>query len=190
METRINKWAIYQGASGLYAMLLVETLEDAVDLLSYPVLKKKPERLPVVVNSVGGMQRFDPLDEKYVETRIVSEDELPLKLEERYRINSENFTTGFVLPDGTTVSCASGVMMECAGAAFAHYYSTENCFPEQALMKEHGWVSIFDIGGELYLAFEKALSKEQIEVVKTVGLEKFHPNIRAILRHSTSDQAE
>lgn len=185
METKYTKWAIYRGKIGLYALMLIENAEDAEDKMFYPVIKKDPGRLPVVVNRAGGMARFDPFAEEYIETRILPEDASPLRLEEQFPVNSLDFCCGFVSPDGLTVSCVKGAYSACAEEICKHLLGVERYYmAEHYLTEERGWISVFEMDDELNIAYEGSLSRKQVEAIKKVGLQRFHPNIHVVLRQA------
>lgn len=179
------KWAIYRGKKfGFFALMLVENLEDAEDLLAYPQLKKAPWRLPVVVGRMGGMHGFNPADESYVETRVLPEDAEPLTLEEQFPVNSDVFELGFVSPDGDTFACVKGSYMDCAEAICTRFFpGVSVCSPEQHLLLD-GWISILQMDDELYVSYEVPMTKKQAAVIQKIGVDKFHPNIEIVLRRA------
>ena len=168
------KWAIYKGKIGLYAMELVESLEDAKYLISYPVLCRDPGRLPVIVNRVGGMTSFDRNAPSFVEIKVLPEGAEPLTLEEQYPINSPDFVYGFISPDGLTVQCLYEGHMRCAEAIWKQYYPDEHARYEVDALVEKGWIEILrDDDESVWInANRRRVTKPQAEALITVGHDK------------------
>lgn len=76
-----EKYAIYRGRTGFYALDYVDTMERLQDFICRYGVKK--EDLPIVVNRAGGRTSFSPLEEDFVALIEVEEGEDPLKAYER-----------------------------------------------------------------------------------------------------------
>lgn len=76
-----EKYAIYRGRTGFYALDYVDTMERLQDFICRYGVKK--EDLPIVVNRAGGRTSFSPLEEEFVALIEVEEGEDPLKAYER-----------------------------------------------------------------------------------------------------------
>ena len=99
------KYAIYKTSyGGLRSADYVDNIKDCQDYLFGPYIKK--ERLPIIVNGMGGYTSFDPNDPNFVEIIECDEDSEPLTREQRYPKNSESFEYGWIDTDGNTYSCS------------------------------------------------------------------------------------
>ena len=76
-----EKYAIYRGRTGFYALDYVDTMEQLQDFICRYGVNK--EDLPIVVNRAGGRTSFSPLEEDFVALIEVEEGEDPMKVYER-----------------------------------------------------------------------------------------------------------
>ena len=134
-----DKYAIYQGEIGKYAMLYIDNIHN---FKRHGVLGNPYNiEFPIVVNRNGGRHTFDPEYEKgFLEIKEVLEDEEPLTREEMFPKNSDSFVYGWIDRDGNTYACSFE----------GHYRAAEylckekgmKVYNEERALEEAGWIKI------------------------------------------------
>jgi len=178
-DIHYDKYAIYQGTFGLYAMLYIDNIFDFKrhGVLGNPYTIE----FPIVVNKNGGHHTFHEKYEKnFLEIKEVLEDEEPLTREEMFPKNNDNFFYGWIDRMGNTYSC-SFESHASAAEAICEEQNIKNIYPERAL-EELGWLKISrkapytpdNINSRtVYLSTTNLrLTKPQIEKIYELGLEK------------------
>lgn len=139
MHIYYDKYAIYQGEIGKYAMLYIDNIHDFErhGLLGNPYNIE----FPIVVNRNGGRHTFDEkYEEGFLEIKEVLEDEEPLTREEMYPKNSKSFIYGWIDREGNTYACSFE----------GHYQAAEylckekgiKSYNEERTLEELGWIKI------------------------------------------------
>ena len=172
-----QKWAIYKGEVGLYAWEYVDTLKRAREYIGGHLIKK--EDLPLIFNAVGGRCGFNKDDPRFVEIRVLPEDDEPLTAEERYPKNTENINLGWIDPQGNNYSVGYGSHRDAATAFVEEDYikiileETEMvyCGPEDKLYSS-GWISVCTVMNEPFIySKEYKITEAQYETLKRLGHE-------------------
>ena len=134
----MQKYAIYLSETGYYYHKYYDTLESLAGTSFDGIIEESS--LPVVIDEAGGYFSFN--DAKYQFVRLTECEGRPLKLEEMYFKNAENFKLGWMSPDGDTYSCDYTSHTKCA-ELLAEKFFPEAKLPERALGKA-GWLKIID----------------------------------------------
>lgn len=173
-----DKYAIYQGDVGKYAMLYIDNIHDFKrhGLLGNPY----DVEFPIVVNRSGGRHTFDEkYEEGFIEIKEVLEDEEPLTREEMFPKNSESFVYGWIDREGNTYACSFEGHLRAA-----EYLCQEKGikgYNEERALEEAGWIKISrkapytpDNVGSRYIYFnswECRATQKQIDTLYDLGLE-------------------
>lgn len=130
----MRKYAIYRGETGLYEKEYIDTEEGYQELYGRDI---GHNRLPIVVNRVGGMCSFEPVEDNFVGIVEVDDNQDPLTREQKYPKNSPDFYFGWISPDGDTYNCGHEGHLDCADMICeelgVHAYNGER------YLEEHGW---------------------------------------------------
>lgn len=170
------KYAIYKTPTGLYAMEYYDTYDPDVfeknGVFAYENLK---DRLPVVVNRVGGRHEFWSDDPKFVELRECGEDEDPLTLDEMYSHQLDRFKYGWVSPDGTLYACEYRDHRRCAEDICHFLYGVDDGWFEN-ILENYGWIRVVKMRindirstGTGLLSKDFVMSKEQAKILYKLG---------------------
>lgn len=181
------KYAIYKTSyGGLRSADYVDNLKDCQDYLFGPFIKK--ERLPIIVNSMGGYTSFDPDDQNFVEIIECDEDTEPLTREQRYPKNSESFEYGWIDTYGNTYACSYE----------DHWRSAEyickdlgiDTYNAERKLEESNWLKVTRMysrgsnsrkvlsGEGLYI------TKKQADTLIDLGLHKEDPMVEGFINYS------
>lgn len=198
MEYAVNydKYAIYQGEVGKYAMLYIENIWDfrRHGILGNPY----DTEFPIVVNRNGGRHTFDEKYEKgFLEIKEVLEDEEPLTREDMFPKNSKDFVYGWIDREGNTYACSEE----------GHYRSAEylclekgiNSYHEEETLEELGWIKIsrktpYTPDNKksqciYFNSWHSVVTQAQIDTLYKLGLDS-DPHFEYLLRASEKDNYE
>lgn len=95
------KYAIYSSETGLNYFEYHESLESLKGTKFDGIITE--DKLPVVLDGKGGYFKFDKDDFRF--EKLVESDGCPLRLEQMYYKNLDDFKLGWMSPDGDTYSC-------------------------------------------------------------------------------------
>lgn len=135
----MKKFAIYRAETGYYYQELIERMEQLAGTELAALIGE--DMLPVVLDGSGGYHRFSEHDYNF-DRIIETEKDCPLKVEEMYFKNHDNFRLGWMSPEGDTYSCSYTNHMKAAGH-LAEKFCPGARFPERALGRA-GWLKIID----------------------------------------------
>jgi hypothetical protein len=181
------KYAIYKTSyGGLRSADYVDNLKDCRDYLFGPCITE--DRLPIIVNSMGGYTSFDPNDPNFVEIIECDEDAEPLTREQRYPKNSKLFEYGWIDTDGNTYACSHEGHWRSAKYICKDLgidtYNAESKLEELnwlkvTLMYSRGSRSRKVLSGDgLYI------TKKQADTLVDLGLHKEDPMVEGFIKRS------
>lgn len=128
------KYAIYQGKIGKYAMKYCDTLESIKDYFYI-----KEDRLPVVINSMGGCHTFDlKYEDGFLEIIEIDKDDEPLTLEEMYPKNDKKFMYGWIDVDGNTYHTGERGHSRAADEICKRI--NKKIYNAERFLEEEGWI--------------------------------------------------
>ena len=134
----MQKYAIFLSETGYYYYKYYDSVESLAGTKFDGIIEA--DSLPVVIDEAGGFFSLTGGEYQFVEIREC--DGPPLKLEEMYFRNSDDFKLGWMSPDGDTYSCSYTGHTKCA-EMLAEKFFPEAKLPERALGKA-GWLKIID----------------------------------------------
>ena len=134
----MQKYAIFRSATGYYYYKYYDSVESLTGTMFEGIIGE--DSLPVVIDDTGGF--FSLSDAKYQFVRLAECEGRPLKLEEMYFKNADDFKLGWMSPDGDTYSCNYTNHNKCA-LMLAEKFFPSAPLPERALGKA-GWLKIID----------------------------------------------
>jgi hypothetical protein len=176
------KYAIYQGKIGLYAAEYADTVKAIRD---FPYINK--DRLPVIINNVGGYTHFDKEYEKtkgFIKIVKVSDGEEPLTREQRYPKNSPNFEYGWIDLEGNTYN--TGYEGHSSGARAICDEQNISGYNSESALEKLGWIKITmlmdrEVGPEkqIFASYEKDyfITKKQADKLFDLGYWD-HPKVQ------------
>ena len=167
----MKKYAIYKSETGYYFYEYHDTLESLKDTPFYGIVTE--DKLPVVFDGQGGYFHFT--EDDYMFDRLVECEGCPLKLEQMFFKNDENFKLGWMSPDGDTYSCDYTSHTKAAKMLAEKFYSKTN-LPERTLGKA-GWLKIIDSWdgiqrehGQFVYSLTGKITKRQADRLFDLGL--------------------
>lgn len=134
-----DKYAIYQGDVGKYAMLYIDNVHDFKrhGLFGSPY----DVEFPIVVNSRGGRHTFrKEYEEGFLKIKEVGENEEPLTREEMFPKNSDSFLYGWIDREGNTYACSFEGHFRAAEALCQE--KGIKCYNDERALEEAGWIKI------------------------------------------------
>lgn len=165
------KYAIYRSPTGYYYYEYHDTLESLVGTMFEGIISE--EKLPVVLDGEGGYYQFK--EDDYMFERLVESEGCPLKLEEMYFKNQDDFKLGWMSPDGDTYSCDYTSHTKAATALAEKFFPNAK-LPERALGKA-GWLKIIDSWdgtqrehGQFVYSLTGRITKRQADRLFDLGL--------------------
>lgn len=171
----MKKYAIYQNEIGLHAVEYADTIKSIKD---YPYIKK--DRLPVVINDVGGYTHFDQEYEKprgFIKIIKVADDKEPLTREQRYPKNSPAFEYGWIDLDGNTYN--TGYEGHYRGAKAICEEQDISGYNSESALEKLGWIKVtrsFDseegYRKEIFASHDRGyfITKKQADALFDLGL--------------------
>jgi hypothetical protein len=162
----------------------VDTLKGCQDYLFAPYITE--DRLPIIVNNVGGYTSFNPNDPNFVEIVECAKNEKPLTREQRYPKNSEAFEFGWIDLEGNTYACSHEGHWSSAECICKELgYDTYN--GEYTLEKLH-WIKVTrDFRGSNRKAYPGDgiyVTKKQADTLIELGLDKEDPMVEGFIHFS------
>ncbi len=180
----MQKYAIFRSETGYYYYKYYDTVESLAGTMFEGIII--PESLPVVIDESGGF--FSLTGDEYQFVRIEECDGPPLKLEEMYFKNADDFKLGWMSPDGDTYSCSYTGHAKCA-KMLAEKFFPDAPLPERALGKA-GWLKIIDSWDgtqrehkQFVYSLTGKMSKRQADRIFDLGLYS-NPEVAEILSAS------
>lgn len=185
------KYAIYKNkVGGLYSMEYYDEYDpelfEANGVLCYQNLK---DRLPVVVNRMGGRHEFWDDDPSFVEIRECDEDSEPLTLDEMYPSDLEKFKYGWISPDGKVYVCPSRGHRLCAHYICKSFYGDDmTCYMDvEAELENLGFIrvvkchkSMLHPDGTSLFSAKLVMTKPQADVLYKLGYSG-HPDYQLMI---------
>lgn len=173
-----DKYAIYQGDVGKYAMLYIDNVYDFKrhGLFGSPY----DVEFPIVVNSRGGRHTFrKECEEGFIEIKEVMEGEEPLTREDMFPKNSESFLYGWIDREGNTYACSFEGHFRAAEALCQE--KGIQCYNDERALEEAGWIKISrkapytpdNVGSKsiYFNSWECRATQAQIDKLYDLGLE-------------------
>lgn len=168
-----KKYAIYKSETGYYYYEYCETLESLKGTKFDGIVPE--DKLPVVLDGSGGYYHFT--EDDYMFEKIVESEGCPLKLEQMYFKNMEDFKLGWMSPDGDTYSCDYTSHTKAA-IMIAEKFFGKVKYPERTLGKA-GWLKIIDSWdgtqrehGQFVYSLTGKVTKRQADRLFDLGLYK------------------
>ncbi|MBR1662796.1 MAG: hypothetical protein IJ696_00525 [Ruminococcus sp.] len=165
------KYAIYSSETGLNYFEYHESLESLKGTKFEGIITE--DKLPVVLDGKGGYFKFDKDDFRF--EKLVESDGCPLRLEQMYYKNLDDFKLGWMSPDGDTYSCDYTSHTKAA-IKIAEKYLPGSKYPERALGKA-GWLKIIDSWdgtqrehGQFVYSLSGKITKRQADRLFDLGL--------------------
>ena len=132
------KYAIYKGKIGLRAVEYIDTVEE-LKRQDLPYIKA--DRLPVIVNRMGGYSEFKDDCEKqngFIEIVEVPEESYPLSREQMYPKNIPDFKYGYIDLEGNTYN--TGHEGHFVAAEFICKENGWGTYQAEQALEKMGWV--------------------------------------------------
>jgi len=181
------KYAIYKNnIGGLYEMDYIDNLDDCKNYMFGPFIKE--DRLPIVINMMGGYHSFIKDDKNFVKFIECNEDINPLKLNERYPINVKNFKFGWISPDGITYHCGATSHTQCAIYICKEFVAEPMNYGAEKYLEKQKWIKTYkDSNREFSIYIEGGhITKQQYETLCDLGYSR-HEYVKRLVRRSENN---
>ncbi|MBQ7266689.1 MAG: hypothetical protein IJS61_11435 [Firmicutes bacterium] len=166
------KYVVYKGKTGYYCYEYVDDMERVVQRGFADIITK--EDLPVVIDDKGGFYKFMPDEADFVKF-LDSDEKYPLPIEQMYFKNEDDFTLGWMSPEGDTYSCDYTNHTKCAQVLAEVLYGATK-LPERTLGMA-GWLKIIDSWdgvarehGQYVYSLSGKITKKQADKLFDLGL--------------------
>lgn len=180
----MNKFAIYKSETGFYYYKYVDSVEQLIGTIFENIVTE--ENLPIVLDSGGGYYKFNEKDYGFVKI-VETEKSCPLKLEEMFFKNDDNFKLGWMSPSGDTYSCSYTGHNKAAFAICAKFFPNAK-LPERTLGNA-GWIKIIDSWdgterrhGQFVYSMTEKITKAQADKLFDLGL-YYNEEVKILLEH-------